>query len=69
VRIKARHIQLLEARYAAYEAWEAARGTPREFDALCATSRADNAVRRVEAKIERLRELRAQLRQLNSVTT
>jgi hypothetical protein len=68
VRINARHIQLLEARYTAYEAWAAARGTPGEFDALCATSRADNAVWRYEVKLERLRELRAQVRQLKAVT-
>jgi hypothetical protein len=68
VLINARYTQLLEARYGAYEAWEAARGTPGEFDALCATSRADNAVCDFEAKLERLRELRAQLRQLKAVT-
>lgn len=68
VRINARRIQLLEARYAAYEAWQAVRGTPAEFDALCATSRADNAVWRYEVKLERLRELRDQLRQLKAVT-
>lgn len=69
VRINARHIQLLEARYTAYEAWAAARGTPGEFDALCATSQADNALWRYEVKLERLRELRAQLRQLKAATT
>lgn len=66
VRIHARHVQLLEARYAAYKAWEAARGTPGEFDALCATSRADNAVWDYEVKLERLRELRARLRRLKA---
>jgi hypothetical protein len=70
VRINARYIQLLEARYTAYETWEAARGTPGEFDALCATSQADNAVWRYEMKLERLRELRAQLRrQLEAAST
>lgn len=69
VRIAARRIQLLEARYAAYEAWVAARGTSREFDALCATSLAENAVHRFDAKLERLRELRAQVRLFKAVTT
>jgi len=68
VRINARYMQLLEARRAAYEAWEAARGTRGEFDALCATSLADNAVWRYEVKLERLRELRAQVRQLKAVS-
>jgi hypothetical protein len=66
VQIAARHMQLLEARYGAYKAWEAARGTPGEFDALCATSRADNAVWDYEAKLGRLRELRAELRRLKA---
>lgn len=66
VRISARHMQLLEARYAAHKAWEAARGTPGEFDALCATSRADNAVWRYEAKLEEIREMRARLRRLKA---
>jgi hypothetical protein len=69
VRINAWRMQLLEARYGAYKAWEAARGTPGEFEALCATSQADNAVWRYEAKLERLRELRAQLRQLKAAST
>jgi hypothetical protein len=67
VRLSARYMQLLEARYAAYKAWEAAQGTPGEFEALCATSRADNALWRYEAQVERLRELRAQVRQLKAV--
>jgi hypothetical protein len=66
VRIRARYMELLEARVDAYAAWEAARGTPGEFDALCATSLADNAVSDYEAKLARLRELRAQLRQLKA---
>ncbi|HZR53639.1 MAG TPA: hypothetical protein VFB06_29545 [Streptosporangiaceae bacterium] len=55
-------MQLLEARAAAYDAWEAARGTPGEYAALCETSKADNALAEYEARLERLRELRAEVR-------
>jgi len=55
-------MMIYEARYNAGKAWEAARGGPGEFDALCALSRADNAARDAEARTERLRELRAELR-------
>lgn len=63
VRVQAAVMTLYEARYEAGKAWEAARGTPGEFDAMCAWSRADNAVRETEAKLERLRALRAELRE------
>ena len=35
VQIAARHRQLQMQRYVAYCEWQEARGTPREFDALC----------------------------------
>jgi hypothetical protein len=62
VRLQAAMTARYEARLRAGETWKAARGTPGEFDALCAWSRADNAVNEAEAKIERIGELRAELR-------
>lgn len=62
VQAQAVMMMIYEARYNAGKAWEAARGTPGEFDALCALSRADNAVKDAEAKMDRIRELRAELR-------
>ena len=66
VRIAAQHLVLLEARYAAYSAYEQAIGTTREFDARCKRYTADRAVREYEAKLERLAELRAAVKRLNT---
>jgi hypothetical protein len=62
VRVRAALMLLYEARHEAGEAWTAARGTPGEFDALCAYSRADNAVKRAEAQVDQIRDLRAEIR-------
>lgn len=62
VAIKAAHFELLTAVAAANEAFKAARGTPGEFDALCAWSRAKNALDEHEARMEQLRVLRAEAR-------
>ena len=62
VKVSAAMMILLERRYEAGQAWEAARGTPDEFGALCKSSAADRAVQDAEARMERLRELRAELR-------
>lgn len=62
VAIKARHLELQAAAAAASEAFKAARGTPGEFDALCAASRANRELDEYEAKMELLRELRARAR-------
>jgi hypothetical protein len=62
IRLRAAMFQLYEARYKAGEEWQAKRGTPGEFDALCALSGAENAVNRAEEKMDRVRELRAELR-------
>jgi hypothetical protein len=62
VRIKARHFELQVALNDAGAAHQEAEGTPDEFDALCAWSRAKNALDEYEAKLARLSELRAELR-------
>ena len=62
VRVKASLTLLYLARHEAGQAWEAAKGTPGEFDALCELTKADNAVQRAEAKVEQIRELRAEQR-------
>ena len=65
VKVQAAMMALYEASNHAGEAWEAARGTPGEFDALCTWSHADRAVKEAEAKIDRIAELRAELRRRN----
>jgi hypothetical protein len=62
VLIKARHVELQVALHGAALDHQAARGTPGEFDALCAWSRAKNALDEYEARLARLSELRAELR-------
>lgn len=66
VRVAAAMTALYEVRYKAGEAWQAARGTSGEFDALCALTRAQRAVERGEAKMARVRELRRELRRRNA---
>ena len=62
VRLQAAMFQLYEARHEAGKEWQAKRGTPGEFDALCALTRAENAVDRAEKKMDQVRGLRAELR-------
>lgn len=66
VLIKARHVELQAARYTAAMDFEAAKGTPREFDTLCAWGHAERELREYEAKMERLKELRAEARRLKA---
>ena len=62
VLIKARHVELQMALHDAHMNWREAKGTPAAFDALCACSRAENALNEYEAKLAQLSELRAELR-------
>lgn len=62
VRVQAALMVLYEARHEAHQAFTAARGGPGESDALCEFTKADNAVKRAEDKVQRIRELRAELR-------
>jgi hypothetical protein len=62
VLIKARHQQLQMQRYIAYREWQEARGTPREFDALCRALQAGRELDAYEEKLGQLAELRAELR-------
>jgi hypothetical protein len=47
------------ALYSAVRDWEAARGTPGEFDALCKVTRAESELDAYEVKLRLLAELRA----------
>jgi hypothetical protein len=62
VLIKARHLELQAALYDATMGYREAKGTPGEFDALCSWSHAERDLAQYEAKLERLAELRAELR-------
>lgn len=62
VLIKARHIELQAALHNAVADYQAAKGTNREFDALCTASAARRDLDDCEAKLERIAELRARLR-------
>lgn len=62
VQIKARHTLLMEAAYFAHLEWQEARGTPREFDALCKALQSQRDLDACEAKLRLLAELRAELR-------
>lgn len=68
VLIKARHVELQMALHDADMNWREAKGTPGAFDALCACSRAENALKEYEAKLARLSELRAELRRLKAAS-
>jgi hypothetical protein len=68
VQIAARHFVLLEAHYIAVLGWEEARGTPREFDALCRWSAAERDLYEYEAKLVRLAVLRARVKRLKAGT-
>jgi hypothetical protein len=69
VAIAARHMELLLAHAEALEAHAAARGTPAGFGALCRWSAARNALDEYEAKLTRLRQLRADLRRRKEATS
>lgn len=60
VAIRARYMELLVARYAAWLDWEAARGTPGEFDALCRSLQAGRELDAYEVKMRLLAELKAE---------
>ena len=66
VQIAARHFVLMEAHYIAVIEWEEARGTPREFDALCKALRAQRDLNAYEVKLLRLAELRAAVKELKA---
>ena len=62
VLIKVRHQQLQMALYSARRAWEDARGTPGDFDALCKVTYAERDLDAYEVKLRLLAELRAELK-------
>ena len=64
MQIKARRRLLLEARYFAVREWEEARGTPREFDALCKALQARRDLDAYEFKLLQLAELSAAVKEL-----
>ena len=66
VQIAAKHFLLLEAHYKAVREYEAARGTPAEFDALCRWSAAERELAVYEAKLLQLADLRAEIKQLEA---
>jgi hypothetical protein len=62
VKIAARHLELRAALYDAAMSHEEAKGGPGEFDALCAWRHAERELAEYQAKLDRLAELRAQLK-------
>jgi hypothetical protein len=62
VLIKARHLELQMALHDTAMGHQEAKGTPREFDALCKWSHAERELKEYEAKLADLSELRAELR-------
>ena len=68
VKIAARHMRLLVARYTAHCEWEEARGTPTEFDALCRALEAGRQVETFELKIAFAAELRAAIKARQAIT-
>jgi hypothetical protein len=66
VQIKARHRLLIEASYYAHLEWQEARGTRREFGALCKALQAQRDLDAYEFKLRRLAELRAAVRELKA---
>lgn len=64
VKIRAKHTQLLAAAYSAHVEWQEARGTASGFDALCNALQAQRALDAYEAKLDRLAELRAEIKRL-----
>jgi hypothetical protein len=67
VAIRAKHMELLLARYVAHCDWQAARGTPGEFDALCRALQAGREVSGYEAKMRLLAELKAERKRRQAV--
>jgi hypothetical protein len=66
VQIAARHFVLLEATYIAVTGWQEARGTPREFGALCKALQAQRDLAEYEGKLVRLAGLRATVKELKA---
>ena len=64
--IKARHRVLMEASYFAHLEWQEARGTNREFDALCRALQAGRDLDVYEVKLLRLAHLRAAVKELKA---
>ena len=69
VLIAARHFVLLKAFHDATCAFEQARGTAGEFDALCRWSAAERDLLECQSKMQRLAELRAELRRLKAAAS
>jgi hypothetical protein len=66
VQIAARRFVLLEAHYIAVTGWQEARGTAREFDALCRALQAGRELDAYEAKLVRLAVLRAKVKRIRA---
>ena len=66
VQIAAKHFVLMEAHYIAVREWGEARGTPREFDALCKALGARRDLDAYEAKLLQLAHLRAAVKELKA---
>jgi hypothetical protein len=62
VAIAAEYRQKQLAAWEASAAFTEAKGTPREIDALCRALRSQEALEEYKGKLERLRELQAELR-------
>ena len=66
MQIAARHFVLMEAHYIAVIEWEAARGTPRAFDAFCKALQAQRDLDAYELKLLQLAHLRAAVKELKA---
>jgi hypothetical protein len=66
VQIAARHFVLMEAHYIAVIEWEEARGTPRDFDALCRALQARRDLDAYEVKLLQLAHLKAAVKELKA---
>ncbi len=56
----------MEASYFAHLEWQEAKGTPREFDALCKALQAQRDLDAYEFKLLQLAELRAAVKELRA---
>jgi hypothetical protein len=66
VHLKAAHFLLQEVSYFAHLDWQEARGTPREFDALCRALQAQRDLDAYEDRLGQLAELRAEVRRIRA---
>ena len=64
--IAAEYRQKQLADYEASAAYLEAKGTPREFDALCRVFRRQEELEEYEGKLERLRELQAEAKRIRA---